>query len=65
MGKFETDDGVVDESFAKCLPLMCVFDGFFETDTREADALDDDANPFMIEVGHEYYKEVSDCAVNV
>ncbi len=65
VGKFETDDGVVDKSLAKCLPLMCVFDGFLKTDTREADTLDDDADPFMIEVGHEHCKEVSDCAVDV
>lgn len=54
VGKLEADDGVVDEFLAKRLPLVGVLDRFLVADPREADALNDDANSFMVEVRHEH-----------
>lgn len=51
--EFETDDGVVDEFLAEGATLMGVFDGFFVADAGEADALDDDADAFVVEVCHD------------
>lgn len=54
VGKFEPDDGMIDESLAKRLPLMCVLDRFFIADAGEADTLDDDADTLVVEIGHEH-----------
>ena len=53
MGEFHADDGVVDEFLAEGLALVCVLHGFFVADTREAQALDDDADALVVEVGHD------------
>ncbi len=52
MCKLEPNDGVFDEFLAKGAALVCVFDGFLVADAGEADALDDDANTLVVEVGH-------------
>ena len=56
MGQLETDDGVIDQLLAEGAALVGVFDGFFVTDSREADALDDDADTLMVEVRHDNYR---------
>lgn len=53
--EFEADDGVVDEALAEGFALVGIFDGFFITDTGEADALDYDADALVVEVGHDYW----------
>lgn len=53
VGELEPDDGVVNELLAEGVALVCVFHGFFVTDAREAEALDDDADTFVVEVRHE------------
>jgi hypothetical protein len=50
--KLESDYGVVDEFLSKGAALVCEFNGFFVADTGEADALDDDADAFVVEVCH-------------
>lgn len=52
MCKLETNDGVVDQFLAEGAAFVGVFDRFFVANTREANALDDDADPLMIEVCH-------------
>ena len=52
MGELKTDDGVVDEFGAKGAALVSVFNGLFVADAGEADALNDYADPFMVEVCH-------------
>lgn len=47
---------MVDELLAKRLTLVGVFDGLFVADSGETDALDDDANSFMVEVRHDDYR---------
>jgi hypothetical protein len=59
--KLEADDGVVDEFFAKGAALVSVFDGFFVADAGEAETLDDDANAFVVEVGHDYWGVLVGC----
>ena len=59
MSERQSDDRVVDEFLAEGLALGGVFDGLFEADAREADALDDDADTLVVEVGHD------DCDVQV
>ena len=59
MREFEADDGVRDQRDAKGAALVCVFDGFFVADSGEADALDNYADAFVVEVGHD------DCSARV
>lgn len=47
---------MIDELLAKSTALVRVLDGFFVTDPRKADTLDDDANAFMVEVGHDDWR---------
>lgn len=47
---------MIDELFAKSTALVRVLDGFFITNPRKADTLDDDANAFMVEVGHDNWR---------
>lgn len=54
MSKLEADDWVVDEPFAESLALVCVFHGFLVADAREAQALDDDTDTLVVEVGHDH-----------
>ena len=51
--ELQTDDGVVDEFLTECLALRCVFHALFETYSAEAEALDDDADAFVVEVSHD------------
>ena len=51
--QLETDDRVIDEFFAKGAALVGVFDGFFIADAGEAEALDDDPDPLVVEIGHD------------
>jgi len=53
VGKFEADDGVVDEFLAERAALVGVFHGFFVADARETKALDNDADTLVVEVCHE------------
>jgi hypothetical protein len=53
VGELEPDDGVVDEFLAEGAALVGVLDGFFVADAGEAEALDDDADAFVVEVGHD------------
>ena len=55
MCEFQTDDGMVDELLTECTALVCVFDRFFVADAREPDALDDNPNALVVEVGHDHY----------
>lgn len=57
MGEFETDHRVVDEPLAECLSFVGIFDGFFVADAGETDALDDDADAFVVEIGHDDCKQ--------
>lgn len=54
VGELEADDGVVDEALAEGLALVRVLDGLLVADAREADALDDDADALVVEVGHDH-----------
>lgn len=53
VSQFEPDDGVLDEFLAERAALVRVFDGFFVADAGEAEALDDDAYAFVVEVCHD------------
>ena len=53
VSEFESDDRVVDEFLAEGATLVGVFDGLFVADAGEADALDDDADAFVVEVCHD------------
>lgn len=53
VGELEADDGVVDELLAEGAALGAVLYGFFVADAREAEALDDDADALVVEVGHD------------
>ena len=55
--EFETDHGVLDELFAEGAPFVGVFYGFFVADAGEADALDDDADAFVIEIRHDDFSQ--------
>lgn len=59
MCEFKTDDRVVDELLTESAALVGVFHSLFVADAGEADALDDDADTFMVEVGHDHYGDVS------
>lgn len=48
---------MVDELFAESAAFVSVFHGFFVTDPREPDTLDDDTNAFVVEVCHDDCKE--------
>ena len=54
MREFESNDGVVDKLFPESTALMGILHRLFITDSRKADALDDDSNPFVIEVCHHH-----------
>ena len=56
MSELEADYRVVNEAFAKCATLVSVFDRLLVADAGEAKALDDDADPFVVEVRHDHYK---------
>jgi hypothetical protein len=53
MCELQADDRVVDEFLAEGLALVGVLDGLLVADAGEADALDDDAHAFVIEVRHD------------
>ena len=55
--ELETDDGVVDERLTEGATLVCVFESFLVADARETEALDDDADAFMVEVCHYDWRE--------
>jgi len=50
--ELEPDDGVVDEFCAEGAALVGVFHAFFVADAREAEALDDYADTFVVKVCH-------------
>jgi hypothetical protein len=52
MCEFETNDRVVDELLAKCTTLVGVLGGFFVADSAESQALNDYADSFVVEIGH-------------
>ena len=51
--ELHADDRVVDEAFPKRLALVRVFHRFLVADAGEAEALDDDADALVVEVGHD------------
>ena len=51
--ELETDDRVVDETLAESLALVGIFHRLLVADTGEAEALDDDADTLVVEVGHD------------
>lgn len=53
MSEFHADYGVIDEFLAECTAFVGVFDGFFVADAGETETLDDDADSFVVEVGHD------------
>ena len=53
MSEFKADDRVVDETFSECLSLVRILHALLVADTREANTLNDDADTFVIEVGHD------------
>lgn len=55
MRELEADDRVGEEGFAEGAPLGGVFHGFFVADAGKADALDDYADAFVVEVRHDYW----------
>ena len=56
VGKLEADDGMVDEWLAKGAAFMGILHGLFVADAGETEALNDDADAFVVEVGHNYYR---------
>jgi hypothetical protein len=52
MGELQADDWVVNEFLAECAALVGIFHGLFVAHAREADTLDNDADSFVVEVGH-------------
>lgn len=54
VGQLQSDDRVVDQALAERLALVSVLDGLLVADAREADALDDDADALVVEVGHDH-----------
>ena len=53
MSKLQPDDWMLDELFAKGSAFVCIFDTFFEAHPREAEALNDDTNAFVVKVRHD------------
>jgi hypothetical protein len=51
--ELHADDGVVDELLAKGAALVGVLDALLVADARESHGLDDDADAFVVEVGHD------------
>ena len=45
---------MVNELLTECTALVCIFDRFFIAHPRKTDALDDDTNALVIEVGHDH-----------
>jgi len=56
--EFEANDGVLDEFLAEGATLVGVFYGFFVADAGEAEALDDDAYAFVVEVCHDHFESL-------
>ena len=56
MSELEADYRVVDEAFAKGATLVSVLDRLLVADAGEAEALDNDADPFVVEVRHDHYE---------
>ena len=56
MGKLEADDGMVDEWLAKGAAFVGILHSLFVAYAGETEALNDDADAFVIEVGHNYYR---------
>ena len=56
VGEFHADDRVVDEAFPKRLALVSVFHGLLVADAGEAEALDDDADALVVEIGHDDFE---------
>jgi hypothetical protein len=61
MCKLQANNRMFYQFLAERFPLVGVFHGLFEAHARETEALDDDADPFVIEVRHNDYFEVSGC----
>jgi hypothetical protein len=59
MCELEADDGVVDEFCAEGAVLVGVFHAFFVANAGEAEALNDYADAFVVEVCHNDFKLVS------
>ena len=53
MGELQTDDRVVYQLLPECAALVGVFYRFFVANSREADALDDDSDPLVVEICHD------------
>ena len=53
MRELEPNDGVVDKFLAEGAALVGVFYRFFVADAGEAEALDDDADAFVVEIRHD------------
>lgn len=51
--QLEPDDGVLNQLLAKRPPLVGVLDRLLVADAGEAEALDDDADALVVEVGHD------------
>ena len=56
MGQLESDDWVVYQLLPKCLPLIGVFYTFLKADSGETQALDDNADTLVVEVGHDDFE---------
>ena len=54
--EFHADDRVVDEAFPKRLALVRIFHRLLVADAGEAEALDDDADALVVEVGHDDFE---------
>src|SRR4051794_3520418 len=54
MRKLEANDRMIDELLAKGAALVGVLDGVLVADAREPQALDNDADPLMVEVRHHH-----------
>lgn len=54
--EFHADDRVVDEAFSKRLALVGVLHRLLIADAREAEALDDDADALVVEIGHDDFE---------
>lgn len=56
MCQFHADDRVFDQILAKGSALVGIFDRFFVADSGEPQTLDDDADPFVVEICHDHLR---------
>ena len=53
MRELQTNDRVIDELLTERLPLRRILHALFKADSAEPQALDDDADPLVVEVRHD------------